>query len=122
MTALVTGSVVGSVSTTAASAVSASSHGSSTGQIVQTLGTAALYGTSVPLGVAAAKASRGDESAGIQAERLFTHRGSAPRSSVLPANVTLPDQEAHRLATQRQLISESISRLAALAVLSAPAP
>jgi hypothetical protein len=36
--------------------------------------------------------------------------------------VTLPDQEAHRLATQRQLISESISRLAALAVLSAPAP
>lgn len=33
--------------------------------------------------------------------------------------VMLPDQEAHRLATQRQLISESISRLAALAVLTA---
>src|SRR5262249_44612650 len=97
--AVVTVFVAGAVSATAARAVSASSHGSRTGQIVQTLGTAALYGTSVPLGVAGGKASRGGEPAAIQAERLFTHRGSAPRSSVLPASLRPPSAAGLRVRT-----------------------
>jgi uncharacterized protein YndB with AHSA1/START domain len=48
--------------------------------------------------------------------------GEAGEATDIEVSVTLPDQEAHRLATQRELTSESISRLAALAVLSAPAP
>jgi hypothetical protein len=48
--------------------------------------------------------------------------GEAGEATDIEVSVTLPDQEAHRLAAQRQLISESISRLAALAVLSALRP
>jgi uncharacterized protein YndB with AHSA1/START domain len=40
----------------------------------------------------------------------------------IEVHVTLPDKEAHRLPTVREQITESISRLAALAVSGASAP
>jgi uncharacterized protein YndB with AHSA1/START domain len=40
----------------------------------------------------------------------------------IEVHVQLPGKEAHRLPAQRQLLTESIKRLAALAVLSASAP
>ncbi len=46
----------------------------------------------------------------------------AGEATDIEVQVHLPDQEAHRLPRQRELLTESISRLAALAVLGAATP
>jgi uncharacterized protein YndB with AHSA1/START domain len=46
----------------------------------------------------------------------------AGEATDIEVEVQLPDQEAHRLPVQRELLAESISRLAALAVLGASTP
>jgi len=44
---------------------------------------------------------------------------AAGEATDIEVHVTLPDNEAHRLPTQRRLLTESINRLAALAAVSA---
>ncbi len=48
--------------------------------------------------------------------------GEAGEATDIEVHVTLPDKEAHRLPAQRELITQSINRLAALAALGASAP
>jgi uncharacterized protein YndB with AHSA1/START domain len=46
----------------------------------------------------------------------------AGEATDIEVHVQLPDKEAHRLPRQRELLTESISRLAALAVIGASTP
>ena len=46
---------------------------------------------------------------------------AAGEATDIEVNVTLPDKEAHRLPVQRELITESIDRLVALAAVAAAA-
>jgi hypothetical protein len=46
----------------------------------------------------------------------------AGEATDIEVQVQIPDQEAHRLPYQRELLTESINRLAALAAVSASTP
>src|SRR5215472_15544352 len=98
VTALITSSVAGVASGAVGSAAAAGRHGGGADRIVQTLGKATRYGTSTPLGVAA-KTRRGHAPSGTNVEHLFTHRATAPRSSVLPANLRPPSAAGRRVVT-----------------------